>query len=67
MTTKLIDHTGDYAPRIITPIPTELIRQIDEFRFNTWRPSRSEAIRQLIRDGLRANEMKTTAVPSSAL
>ena len=40
-------------PRIIIPIPRSLLRQIDEYRWQYRLPSRAEAIRQLIKDGLR--------------
>jgi metal-responsive CopG/Arc/MetJ family transcriptional regulator len=40
------------TPRIITPIPRELLRAIDDFRFSQRLPSRAEAIRQLIEMGL---------------
>ena len=40
-------------PRIIIPIPPSLLRQIDEYRWQHRIPSRAEAIRQLVKDGLR--------------
>jgi metal-responsive CopG/Arc/MetJ family transcriptional regulator len=42
-------------PRIIVPMPPKLIREIDDFRWANRIPSRAEAIRQLIRRGLKAN------------
>ena len=42
------------APRVIIPIPKSLIRQIDEYRWQHRLPSRAEAIRQLVKEGLRA-------------
>jgi metal-responsive CopG/Arc/MetJ family transcriptional regulator len=38
--------------RIITPMPQTLIEEIDDFRFGNRMPSRSQAIRELIRRGL---------------
>jgi hypothetical protein len=38
--------------RIITPMPKTLIEEIDDFRFGNRLPSRSQAIRELIRRGL---------------
>jgi metal-responsive CopG/Arc/MetJ family transcriptional regulator len=40
------------TPRIITPIPRELLRAIEDYRFSNRLPSRAEAIRQLIELGL---------------
>jgi metal-responsive CopG/Arc/MetJ family transcriptional regulator len=39
-------------PRIITPIPKELLARIDDYRFDERLPSRAEAIRRLIEVGL---------------
>jgi metal-responsive CopG/Arc/MetJ family transcriptional regulator len=38
--------------RVITPIPSRLLKAIDEYRWSNRVPSRSEAIRKLIRRGL---------------
>ena len=38
--------------RIITPMPPELIKAIDDYRFKNQIPSRSEAIRQLLKQTL---------------
>jgi metal-responsive CopG/Arc/MetJ family transcriptional regulator len=38
--------------RIITPMPKTLIEEIDDFRWGNRMPSRSQAIRELIRRGL---------------
>ena len=40
-------------PRIIIPIPKTLLKQIDDYRWANRIPSRAEAIRQLVRKGLR--------------
>jgi hypothetical protein len=42
----------DKDPRIITPIPTDLLVRIDDYRFTKRLPSRAEAIRRLIEAGL---------------
>lgn len=42
------------TPRIITPLPRELLAAIDDYRFERRIPSRSAAIRELIEAGLRA-------------
>lgn len=39
-------------PRIITPIPRELLQAIDDYRFEQRLASRAEAIRKLIQIGL---------------
>jgi metal-responsive CopG/Arc/MetJ family transcriptional regulator len=44
--------------RIITPMPKTLIDEIDDFRWGNRMPSRSQAIRELIRRGL-GTESKT--------
>ena len=41
-------------PRVIVPMPKDLIAQIDEYRWANRLPSRAEAIRQLVKEGLRA-------------
>lgn len=41
-------------PRVIIPIPKNLLRQIDDYRWANRIPSRAEAIRLLIKEGLRA-------------
>jgi metal-responsive CopG/Arc/MetJ family transcriptional regulator len=38
--------------RIITPMPAELVAAIDDYRFENRLASRSEAIRELIKNGL---------------
>jgi hypothetical protein len=43
----------DPSPRVIIPIPKALIRQIDDYRWANRIPSRAEAIRQLIKTGLK--------------
>ena len=45
---------GNRDTRIITPMSSELVQAIDDFRFNQRLPSRSEAIRRLIEAGLKA-------------
>jgi metal-responsive CopG/Arc/MetJ family transcriptional regulator len=40
-------------PRVIIPLPKKLIEQIDEYRWAHRLPSRAEAIRQLVKTGLR--------------
>lgn len=44
----------DPDPRIIVPMPPRLIAQIDEYRWANRIPSRAEAIRQLVQEGLKA-------------
>lgn len=51
------------TPRIITPIPRELLRAIDDFRFSKRLPSRAEAIRQLIEMGLQTTISDDTPAP----
>lgn len=43
-------------PRLIIPMPKRLITQIDEYRWANRIPSRAEAIRQLIKEGLRTKK-----------
>jgi len=40
-------------PRVIIPIPKRLLAQVDEYRWANRLPSRAEAIRQLVAEGLR--------------
>lgn len=44
----------DPDPRIIIPMPKKLVAQIDDYRWANRIPSRAEAIRQLVRKGLRS-------------
>jgi hypothetical protein len=41
-------------PRVILPIPRELLRRVDDFRFDNRLNSRAEAIRLLLQRGLDA-------------
>jgi len=41
-------------PRIIIPIPQELLDRINEYRFDARKPTRAEAIRHLLELGLEA-------------
>jgi metal-responsive CopG/Arc/MetJ family transcriptional regulator len=41
-------------PRIIIPIPPRLLREIDDYRWQNRIPSRAEAIRLLVKEGLKA-------------
>jgi metal-responsive CopG/Arc/MetJ family transcriptional regulator len=43
-------------PRIIVPMPQRLIAQIDDYRWANRIPSRAEAIRQLVKEGLKAKK-----------
>jgi metal-responsive CopG/Arc/MetJ family transcriptional regulator len=45
-------------PRIITPMPADLVERIDNFRYANRIPSRSEAVRKLIEAGLSAHSAK---------
>jgi metal-responsive CopG/Arc/MetJ family transcriptional regulator len=47
--------------RIFTRMPRKLVERIDDFRFSRRIPSRAEAIRRLIEDGLKANGFEATA------
>jgi len=44
----------DKDPRIITPMPQEMVSRIDDYRFANRIPSRAEAIRRLVEKGLNA-------------
>jgi metal-responsive CopG/Arc/MetJ family transcriptional regulator len=41
-------------PRVILPMPRELLQAVDDFRFDNRFDSRAEAIRQLLQLGLDA-------------
>jgi metal-responsive CopG/Arc/MetJ family transcriptional regulator len=41
-------------PRVILPMPRELLQAVDDFRFDNRFDSRAEAIRQLLQLGLNA-------------
>jgi len=43
---------------IVVPMPQELIDQIDDYRWANRIPSRAEAIRQLVKEGLEAKKPK---------
>jgi hypothetical protein len=55
------------SPRILTSLPEDLIKRVDAYRFNSWSPSRTAAIRTLLEIGLRASEMPTNDVPTNVL
>jgi metal-responsive CopG/Arc/MetJ family transcriptional regulator len=40
--------------RVAIPMPAELLKRIDEYRWANRIPSRAEAIRQLVEAGLKA-------------
>jgi len=44
--------------KIILVIGDDLINDIDEYRFNNWINSRSEAVRRLIQKGLESEKDK---------
>jgi metal-responsive CopG/Arc/MetJ family transcriptional regulator len=43
-------------PRIIIPIPPKLLQQIDDYRWQNRIHSRAEAIRLLVKEGLKAKK-----------
>ena len=43
-------------PRVIIPIPPKLLQQIDEYRWQNRIHSRAEAIRLLVKEGLKAKK-----------
>jgi len=45
-------------PKIILVIEDDLLKRIEDFRYNNRIPSRSKAIRQLILEGLQKYEQK---------
>ena len=45
-------------PKLLFVVEEELLKQIDDFRFESRIHSRSEAIRQLIRAGLKTLQKK---------
>jgi metal-responsive CopG/Arc/MetJ family transcriptional regulator len=46
------------AERVITPLPRSLLEAIEDYRYGTRVPSRSEAIRRLIAAGLEAERQR---------
>jgi metal-responsive CopG/Arc/MetJ family transcriptional regulator len=44
--------------KIILIIGDKLLHEVDRFRFENWISSRSEAIRKLLEEGLKANPSK---------
>jgi metal-responsive CopG/Arc/MetJ family transcriptional regulator len=54
--------TPKFDPRIIIPMPPELIERIDDFRFANRLSSRADAIRQLITAGLEAAPARSKKV-----
>ena len=55
----------DDNPRIITPMPKELLASIDDYRFTKRLPSRSAAIRQLIEIGLKTERADAGEIPAT--
>ena len=43
-------------PRVIIPIPPKLLQQIDDYRWANRIHSRAEAIRLLVKEGLKAKK-----------
>jgi hypothetical protein len=43
-------------PRVILPIPPKLLREIDDYRWAHRLPSRAEAIRLLVKAGLKTKK-----------
>jgi metal-responsive CopG/Arc/MetJ family transcriptional regulator len=43
-------------PRVIIPIPPTLLREIDDYRWQNRIPSRAEAIRILVKEGLKTKK-----------
>jgi metal-responsive CopG/Arc/MetJ family transcriptional regulator len=43
-------------PRVIIPIPPKLLQQIDDYRWQNRIPSRAEAIRLLVKEGLKTKK-----------
>jgi metal-responsive CopG/Arc/MetJ family transcriptional regulator len=50
-----------HDPRIITPIPSDLLLAVDEYRFANRFPSRSEAVRHLLQSGVANAQAKSNA------
>jgi len=53
-------------PRIITPMPAQLVQAIDDFRFERRFPSRAEAVRRLIELGLQAAAVEKPQAPGTS-
>lgn len=51
--------------RIITPMPRALVDAIDDYRFSNRIPSRSEAIRKLVKEALDTRDLIELAVESA--
>ena len=47
-----VDNMTTNKPKLLFVIPQELLKRIDDFRFDNRIASRSEAVRQLIEAGL---------------
>jgi metal-responsive CopG/Arc/MetJ family transcriptional regulator len=45
-------------PKLLFVIPEDLLKRIDDFRYENRIPARSEAVRQLIEAGLKKQEKK---------
>lgn len=57
---EYITYMATQKPQILLTIDDNLLRRIDDFRFDTRVNSRSEAIRQLIEEGLKKQEKPKT-------
>ncbi len=47
-----------HDPRVITPIPPDLLQAVEEFRYTNRLPSRAEAIRRLLEVGVGQEQAK---------
>ena len=52
-------------PKILLVIDDDLFKEIDDFRFDNRMSSRSEAVRLLIKEGLKALKSTPTKKPKS--
>jgi len=51
----------DKKPQILLTIDEDLLRQIEDFRYGNRIPTRTEAIRMLIAEGLKASKKDADA------
>jgi metal-responsive CopG/Arc/MetJ family transcriptional regulator len=50
-----------HDPRVITPIPPDLLQAVDEFRYTNRLPSRAEAIRQILKARVGQEQAKSAS------
>lgn len=67
ITARTISAMVAKAERGAIRVPRELLERVDDFRFANRIPSRAEAVRRLVEDGLKANGPDAAAEATAKL